>query len=165
MESSAPAPIFMQASVGGYHGERMSTVFATLEPATDVLLVMKIAKNPTPTRYKPDTRVVTNLADMDSWDLFFTEDNLREAIAAFVERKSAGKFKFTGETASANPGAGVQLLKVTERGREYELPELRNEQLAGILLCWFAKVHNGITQNAEFGSLIEKLQRGEAWTV
>lgn len=158
-------PVFLQATVGGYEGGRLCSVFATLDEAADSLFVVKVSEKPTATRFKPETRVVTNLANFDSWDQFFTEEHFAAAIAAFNARNNDGRFKFRAECAKVNPSTGLQLLKVTERGREYEIiPTISNEQVAGLLLCWYAETVKAISANMAFGDLIDKLNRGELWT-
>lgn len=152
----------IQAVCGGYEGKQ-ATVFGHLDEDTDKLTIIKLA-DVRFDRFK-DCRVVTNLPQVKEWEAMFSEEHLANAIAAFHARNTSGRFATRAEAARANPANGLQLLKVTEKGRDYEIiTSVTNDQIGVLMMCWYAETAQNIKAAMAFGGLLERLQRGEMWT-
>ena len=85
---------------------------------------------------------------------------MRRLAAALVASALAAPL-----AARANPANGLQLLKVTEKGRDYEIiTSVTNDQIGVLMMCWYAETAQNIKAAMAFGGLLERLQRGEMWT-
>lgn len=151
----------IQACCAGYEGTP-ATVFAALEPKSDTLVISKLS-DLRATRFE-DCRMVSNTA-VESWDAWFDETLFPEAIAAFMDRVNTKRIIFKPEAQRANPKTAIQLLKITEAGRQYEVSAtVTNMQVAVLLVCWHLKAAVAIAETFVFGDMLESMHRGELWT-
>lgn len=163
MSDAASKVYKIQACCAGYQGNS-ATVYGALDSVTDILVVAKISTQFQPERFQ-DSRLIAN-CKVPSWDSMFSDENLDEAIDEYVIRTGDNRIMFKPEAQRAKPQSGLQLLKVTEAGRRYEIsPSITNEQMAVLMLCWHLKVVTAIKTAFEFGDMLESLNRSGMWTV
>jgi hypothetical protein len=151
--------MMLQACCAGYGGSAV-TVYSMLDNETDALIVSKVAKEMRRDRFK-ECGIVTN-TKIDVWESWFTDDNMPDAIAAYQRRVSEARITFREHGRQADPNNALQVAKVAEKGRAYEVsPDISSAQVAVLMLCWHVDRASAIKQSLDFGDrLIAELQGG-----
>ncbi len=147
----------LQVTIGGYASGSV-TLYATHNQDTDVITVAKIG-DMNRARFK-DSLVVANI-DVDAWDSQFTDENLQAAVASWHKRNATGRIVFSDQAARANPTNAVQVLKIEERGRKFEINESATcAQIASVAACWQADLSHSVASAQAFGSNLATLMKG-----
>ncbi|WP_293000022.1 hypothetical protein [Nevskia sp.] len=147
----------LQVTIGGYAGG-MVTLYAIHDQSTDVITVGKVGEF-NRARFK-DSLVVANV-DVDAWDSQFSDLSMQEAVSAWHKRYTTNRLMFSDQAQRANPLNAIQVLKIEERGRKYEINEsATSAQIAAIAACWQADLSIKITQAQAFGDDLQTLLRG-----
>lgn len=153
----------IQACATGFAGPA-ATVYALLDDETDELVINKIAKSMRRDRFQ-DCAIVTN-ADTTVWESRFTDESFPEAIAAFQRRDAEKRITYSEGAKPADPAAALQMSKVDEGGRKYELSqEITNKQIATLMIAWYADQSKAIADAFAFGDELARLSSGEVLTV
>lgn len=151
----------IQAICSGYEG-RPACVYAGYDAEKDVLVISRVADIRL-TRFQ-DFRVVTN-CKAEAWDSWFDETHFPDAIEAFNARLGMDRIIFKQDAARANPKTALQLLKVTESGRKYEVSAaISAAQVCTLMIAWHLKAATAIADAFAFGDLLTSMDRGELWT-
>lgn len=130
--------MILQANIGGYSG-RSASAFADLDLEDHTLYVEVIDKLKTQryiTEDGEEAGVISNQID-DDFDYFFSEDDFKEAFQAFRNYEKNGRLVLSNDTKRASPR--VEFGKISNTGTEFLIdPDITNEQMAVIALCFFA---------------------------
>lgn len=154
----------IQSCASGYQSNA-ATVYCLMDPDTDKLVVSKIAKNLRRDRFS-DSTIVTNTKIITVWEAFFTDENLPEAIEAFMRLSGEGRIVYRDGTQAANPAHVLQVQKVVEKGRHYEIsPEISNAQFATLMAAWHAQNSGRIVEAFAFGDELDRLRDGHMLTI
>lgn len=147
----------LQVTIGGYGGGNV-TLYATHNQDTDVITVAKIGEA-NRARFK-DSLVVANI-DVDAWDSQFSDDNLKAAVESWHKRNMTGRLAFSDQAARGNPLNAVQMLKIEESGRKFEITDsATSAQIATLAACWQADLSHAVASAQAFGSNLATLMRG-----
>lgn len=147
----------IQVTIGGYAGGSV-TLYAIHDQDSDVITVGKLGEL-NRARFE-DCLVVANI-DVDAWDAQFSDLNMQEAVASWHKRHATGRIVFSDMAQRANPINAVQVLKIEERGRKFEINEsATSAQIAAIAACWQADTSHAVASAQAFGSQLETLMKG-----
>lgn len=149
----------LQATCGGYTGDPV-TVIAAWHDAQGLMVgkVSKVMRG----RGAPNVSVVSNLT-VDAWDAWFSDEVMQDAIDLYRQMQADGRLRFHPDAMRADPTMVIQIRKIEERGRKYELlPETTNAQVATLMLCWFAHSISGVEKSMQ---VIDSLLDDPIWTV
>ena len=136
--------IALQATIGGLSAVSNSggeTVYGVLDVPTGMLLVdsSKTVEAGTPEKRGRGCAVVTNNGNCDDFDLLFTGDDLRGAIADYFSFAGRGLLTIEDAQQRHNPATKIEPDGVDEHGPKYRIAnDISNGQIAVIVLCWFA---------------------------
>lgn len=147
----------LQATIGGMSatiGERPVTLLGELDGPSGVLLI-DIERPVDPTQRLQrveDCALVTNDPAAADFDVLFTDEHIRGAIAAYFNFAGRGLLSLEDALARHNPGSNVEPDGIDEHGRKYRFAQnITNGQIAVIAMCWFAEQVQG------FGRQIDAL--------
>ncbi len=141
----------LQATIGGLAPGGSSgaeALFGELDLASGVLLVDDAETIPSGVREvrRDGCAAVSNNADAPDADEVFTEEHLREAIAAYYVFAGRGLLVLDDSIQRHNPASKIEPDGMDEHGRKYRIaPDIGNGQLAIIVMCWFASRQAGFT--------------------
>jgi hypothetical protein len=125
----------IQASFVGYTG-KPCTVLATLAEDGGAIYVAKIVDY-RPERFQ-DSLVISNMA-LDAVEMQFSESDLGEAIAAFMQAKNGELINFSTEAQQADPSGAIEQDGVNETGRKMRIAnDIKNHQVAALAICLYA---------------------------
>lgn len=147
----------LQVTIGGFNGGSV-TLYAVHDQTTDVITVAKIG-DMNRARFK-DSLVVANI-DVDAWDSQFSDKNMQEAVAAWHKRNATDRIVFSDQASRANPTSAVQMLKIEESGRKFEITDsATSAQIAVLAACWQADLSYSVASAQAFGSQLATLMKG-----
>lgn len=125
----------IQASFVGFTGNPC-TVLATLADDGGAIYVAKIVDFRRQ-RFQ-DSLIISNM-ELDSVEMQFTESDLGEAIAAYLQAKNGGLISFSNEAQQADPGSAIEQDGINEAGRKMRIAaEIKNPQVAALAICLYA---------------------------
>ena len=135
MSTARPATL-MRINVAGYFGRPVS-VFAAYSPATDILLVSRESE------YEAIERAgflhITNQFRDGHHDAVFTEQDLKEAIAAYFELDALRLLSLGPKVQRLSPDSKIERVGVDERGMNYRIAlDINCAQVAVMVACLFA---------------------------
>lgn len=126
----------IQASFRGYGADKAATVFGLYNNGTGILAISRVTDY-RPTRFK-ESVIISNFAD--EREMHYTEELMREAVAAFFDMQGGRLITFADGVMSANPGTKIEPDGVDERGTKYRFaPDISNSQIAVIAMCLYAQ--------------------------
>jgi hypothetical protein len=147
----------IQASFVGFTSNPC-TVLATLADEGGAIYVAKIVD------FKrervSDSLIISNM-ELDAVELQFTESDLGEAIAAFLQAKNGGLISFSSDAQRADPAGAIEQDGINETGRKMRIAaEIKNEQVAALAICLYATKSS--TNNKVMGMMdqLMSLQNG-----
>ena len=131
--------MILQANIGGYMG-RPSSVIAFLDEDTEILLIKAcgpMARKHFKSKDGEEASLVSNQST-DEFDLFFNEELFKEAFDSFRSFTANGQIIFDEKVRQIVPNLEVD--KITEKGTSFQVsPDTKNENIAVIALCYYAK--------------------------
>ena len=154
--------ILLQATIGGFSSAAATggdTLLGELDIGTGVLLVDTHAAAPAGVAEvrRQDYAVVTNNSGAPDFDIVFTENDLRDAIADYFGFAGRGLLVLDQNVARFDPASKIEPDGLDERGRKYRIAQdMTNGQVAVMVLCWFAVRQSGFaSQIASFDDLMD----------
>ena len=140
---SAGDSISIQATIGGMsaNSPEVVTILGALDPMTGVLVIdaAVVVKPGAAERRYGNSAAVSNNPKSQARDALFTEADIRDAIAAYMEFAGRGLLEIQEAVARFNPQSAIEPDGVDEHGRKYRIStEMTNGKLSVIALCWMA---------------------------
>jgi len=131
-------PIKIRVNIAGFAGAAVS-VFCAYDPATDVLLVARVADE-----YEGGPRdgflKVTNMASDSAFDDLFDNENTKEAIEAYFALESMRLITLSDKVQRFNPAAKIERDGMDESGPKYRVaPDIGCGQVAVLVASYCAK--------------------------
>lgn len=153
--AAAPYTILLQATIGGFSSTAATggdTLLGELDVGTGVLLIDTHAAAPAGVAEvrRPGYAVVTNNSAAPDFDIVFTENDLRDAIADYYGFAGRGLLVLESPVSNFNPASKIEPDGLDERGRKYRIAQdMSNGQVAVMVLCWFAARQSGFASQLE----------------
>lgn len=149
--STKKAAVLMRINIAGYAGAP-ATLFGAYDPDTDVLAIIKEAKE-----YEGGPRngflKITNQQRDAAFDGLFLEDETREAILAFHDLEALKLLMLQGDAKRANPASRIERNGMDEGGIKFNIhPETTNAQVAVLAACLYAGRQRGFQKATAFFS-------------
>lgn len=143
------APVMMRINIAGYAGPA-ATLFAAFDPATDMLAIVRRAKD-----YEPGPRdgflKITNQNRDGAYDALYLEEETRESILAFFDLDSLKLLSLKGDAARCNPANKIERDGMDDTGLKFRFhPDINNEQVAVLAACLFAGRQRAVSQMKSF---------------
>ncbi|MCA0214700.1 MAG: hypothetical protein LCH79_16170 [Proteobacteria bacterium] len=141
--------VLMRINIAGYAGEP-ATLYGAYDPGTDVLAIVKIAKE-----YEGGPRdgflKITNQQRDAAFDGLFIEEETRDAILAFYDLQALKLLNLQGDAARANPDSRIERDGMDEGGIKFKIhPDASNAQVAVLAACLFAGRQRGYQRTVDF---------------
>lgn len=151
------APVLIRINVAGYSG-RPASVFAALDDSTGILAIAREADIDDTER--PGFLRITNQQGAQWSDALFSEDMLREAVAAFFELESLGMLIIKPAAQRCDPKSKLERDGIDAAGTKYRFaPDISCGQVAVLAAAWYAQRQRGVRDareaTDEFMTLIE----------
>jgi hypothetical protein len=125
----------VQASFVGFTGNPC-TVLATIADDGGAIYVAKIVDF-MPGRFQ-DSLIISNM-ELAAVEMQFTEADLGEGIAAFLQAKNGGLISFADTAQQADPSSAIEQDGIAEAGRKMRIAaEIKNHQVASLAICLYA---------------------------
>lgn len=147
---SDPAAL-IRVNIAGFRGEP-ATLFGAYDPRTDILAVLKVAKE-----YEPGPRdgflKITNQSRDTSQDALYGEQDLRESVLAFFDMDSLKLVSLQGDAQRCNPANMIEREGMDANGLKFRFhPDITNQQVAVLAACLYANRQRGFAQVAAFAA-------------
>lgn len=148
----------IQAAAAGFGGSPV-TLYSAYDPETGVLVLAALKAHTT--ERQAGCTFISN-SSRSEYDVLFTDDQLRSAIKAYYELRSAraadGSDALAVSVEGANPMGAVQIRAVDERGVQYEVnPGITNAQVAALATCLFVQRQRGPEAALEFMKDVDEI--------
>jgi hypothetical protein len=159
----------IQATIGGFMGAPKS-VFAALDDDTGILVVAAV------TDARPRREgcfVIRTEARADGDGLFDAKEHLAAAISAYFALSQdvaadgrTAKLRISERAMQANPAGVIETDGFDVHGPKYRVsPDARNEQIAVLALCRYARMSAGIGDTVQMADTLMRMLRGEVVTI
>lgn len=148
----------VQVNVSGY-GSEPCTVLAVIDE-DGIWFINEISYQTE--RKSRDVMMITYSPSTNAGDIAFTDKDLSKAISLTFDLQSRKMVRFAPEfknSAQFDPKTRVQLGKVTETGKDYQLSsEITNKQMAYLCTAWAFHVVEAQESVADFAKQIDDMQ-------
>lgn len=124
----------IRAIVHGYKGDMMC-VSAVMDEASGFVLVLDAQKFDADMDFTPDLTILTNVQLLPTWTMFFKEEQLKEAIAAYHSLSGNELLELENDVKRYDPITVIQFDGMGEKGAEYRFNENISNAHIGVLLC------------------------------
>lgn len=143
------APTLMRINIAGFSGQP-ATLFGAYDPATDVLAIVRIAKE-----YEGGARdgflKITNQSRDESYDALYTEEEIRDSIVAFFDLDSIRLLNLKGDGGRCNPANKIERDGMDAGGLKFRFaPDITNQQVGVLAACLHASRQRTISKMADF---------------
>ena len=150
----------IRAIVQGYQGE-MLCVYAAMDEQTGYMLIGKADKFDPNMNFAPDLAILTNVAVLPTWTMFFKEEQLKESIDAYHTLMSNELLDIDPSMQRYDPVSAIQVNGIKESGIEYRFSESVSNGHVAVLMCaLFAEKQRKI--NASLAAQVD-LQNNSVW--
>lgn len=138
----------MRVNVAGYGGQAVS-VFAGYDPDSDVLAIVR--EGPYEVTARDGWLRVTTQDRDPTHDAVFTDDQARDAIAAYFELEAMNLIQFSEGLARLDPKNKIERDGMDESGMKYRIhPEITNGQVAVMIAALSARRQRGAAAADQF---------------
>ena len=148
----------LQVNVSGYSGEPC-TVLAIIDE--DGVFFVDMIKHKTK-RVNDEVLMITYSPSSSNGDIAFNDKDLYKSISCAFDLYSRKMVHFLESIKNSNqldPRTRVQLGKVTETGKDYQLSsEITNSQIAFLCVAWAHNIVDAQNSIADFASEIDEMQ-------
>ena len=146
--SGAEQSTLLRINCAGYKGKAAS-VFCAIDRGTGVLAVAR--ESDLELTDRNGFLRVSNVTRDEFVDLLFTEESLRDAIAAYFELQSLGLLRISERVGRISPDSRIERDGVDERGTKYRLSsDISSGQVAVLIASWVAKSQRDAESALEF---------------
>lgn len=150
----------IRAIVQGYQGE-MLCVYAAMDEQTGYMLIGKADKFDPNMNFAPDLAILTNVAVLPTWTMFFKEEQLKDAIDAYHTLMSNELLDIDPSMQRYDPVSAIQVNGIKESGIEYRFSESVSNGHVAVLMCaLFAEKQRKI--NSSLAAQVD-LQNNSVW--